>query len=125
MSHILRQFHFYLGIDRLFTHGVYRTGNDIFKFIAYTDLGVNSTRDLITDFTVGQDKIDLSLLDANSKVTGDQAFKFVTGAFTVSVQVSYDALSCVISINTNANVNADYQIELTGHPVLSASDFIL
>ena len=109
------------GLDAL-TGGA---GNDIFKFIAYTDLGVNSTRDLITDFTVGQDKIDLSLLDANSKVKGDQAFTYVTGAFTAPGQVSYDAQSGLISINTNANVNADYQIELTGHPVLSASDFIL
>ena len=40
-------------------------------------------RDIITDFTHGQDKIDLSAIDANTRVAGNQAFTWRgTGDFT-------------------------------------------
>ena len=36
--------------------------------------------DLITDFEIGVDKIDLSGIDANLSLAGDQAFTFTAGA---------------------------------------------
>ncbi|MEY4979155.1 MAG: hypothetical protein RLZZ352_1425 [Pseudomonadota bacterium] len=103
------------------------TGNDIFDFNALSDLGLGSTaRDVITDFTVGQDKMDLSTIDANTSLAGDQAFAFVT-SFTASTpgQVRYDG--GIVYLNTDADVDAEYEIALTGvvPASLSASDFIL
>ncbi len=53
-------------------------GNDMFVF-ANGDFGgtTTATADEIVDFTSGQDTIDLSQVDANSLLGGDQAFAFV------------------------------------------------
>ena len=109
------------GTDKL-TDGA---GNDLFKSAAYTDLGINATRDLITDFVVGKDKIDLSSLDAISKIAGNQAFQFVNGSFTHVGQVSYNQSNGIVLINTDADKAAEYQIELTGtHSVLHAMYYL-
>jgi Ca2+-binding RTX toxin-like protein len=109
------------GTDKL-TGGA---GNDLFKSAAYTDLGINATRDLITDFVVGKDKIDLSSLDAISKIAGNQAFQFVNDSFTRAGQVSYNQSNGIVSINTDADKAAEYQIELTGtHSVLHAMYYL-
>ena len=109
------------GTDKL-TDGA---GNDLFKSAAYTDLGINATRDLITDFVVGKDKIDLSSLDAISKIAGNQAFQFVNDSFTRAGQVSYNQSNGIVSINTDADKAAEYQIELTGtHSVLHAMYYL-
>ncbi len=66
-----------LGIDNL-TGGA---GNDIFKYSSLADL-VNAFSyqdETITDFTLG-DKIDLSAVDANTNVDGDQPFSFIGSA---------------------------------------------
>jgi serralysin len=54
-------------------------GADVFVI---KDLGLNGVvnTDRIMDFATGVDKLDLSGLDANSRESGDQAFKFVGNA---------------------------------------------
>ena len=51
-------------------------GADTFVFAA-ASASLKATSDVITDFTTGVDHIDLSLIDANTLLTGDQAFAFV------------------------------------------------
>jgi Ca2+-binding RTX toxin-like protein len=99
-------------------------GNDIFLFNSLNELGLGTTRDVIADFTIGADKIDLSGIDAIAGGS-DQAFTFVSTPFTMEGQVSYNA--GIISINTDADTAAEYEIQLIGTPpaTLSASDFIL
>lgn len=54
-------------------------GSDTFKFVDATDLGFGHT-DVIKDFSRAQvDKIDLSGIDANDTVKGNQAFRLVNG----------------------------------------------
>ncbi|MEY4980083.1 MAG: hypothetical protein RLZZ352_2353 [Pseudomonadota bacterium] len=101
-------------------------GNDIFDFNALSDLGLGSTaRDVITDFTVGQDKMDLSTIDANTVLAGDQAFAFVTSFTTTAGQVRYSG--GIVYLNTDADVDAEFEIALTGvvPTSLSATDFVL
>jgi serralysin len=57
----------------------------------------NLSLDIITDFVSGTDKIDLSGIDANSLVSGDQAFTFVGNA---------DPKAGEIGIKTFGNINA-------------------
>ncbi|WP_316675778.1 hypothetical protein [uncultured Tolumonas sp.] len=101
------------------------SGNDIFDFNSLTELGSDTTRDVITDFTCGLDKIDLSTIDANTTLAGDQAFSFVTSFTSTPGQVSYSG--GIIYLNTDNDTAAEYQIQLTGSvpPSLSTSDFIL
>jgi Ca2+-binding RTX toxin-like protein len=101
-------------------------GNDIFDFNSLRDLGLGAdNRDVITDFISGQDKIDLSTIDANRALAGDQAFDFITTAFTAAGQISYN--NGIISINMDADAASEFEIELTGTvpASLSAADFVL
>ena len=103
-------------------------GNDTFKFLNYNEMGLGtSARDTITDFTRGQDKIDLSYIDTNATLSGDQAFKFIatTTAFSVAGQIHYSG--GIISINTDTDAATEYEIQLTGviPPALAATDFVL
>jgi Ca2+-binding RTX toxin-like protein len=110
------------------------TGNDTFLFKAVSDMGTTAaSRDVITDFVKGQDKIDLSAIDANSGLTGDQAFSFLAGdnqAFTHKVgEVAWhiDAASnqTVIQGDMNGDGVHDFEIQLTGQIHLGSGDFIM
>jgi hypothetical protein len=47
--------------------------NDVFVFAAVSETGKTATsRDVITDFTQGEDVIDLSAIDANTLLVGDK-----------------------------------------------------
>jgi FG-GAP-like repeat/Peptidase M10 serralysin C terminal/Calx-beta domain/FG-GAP repeat len=92
-------------------------------------------RDTITDFAHGQDKIDLSAIDANSKLAGNQPFAFVgLGNFTHHagqlVERLYDRPGAagdrtVIYGDVNGDALADFQIQLVGLKHLVAGDFVL
>lgn len=105
-------------------------GADIFKFTALSDSGITSkTRDTITDFLSGTDKIDLSAIDANEKLAGDQAFTFIgSAAFSktnASGQLRFDSTSKILYGSTDADTSPEFSIQLNGVTNLSASDFIL
>jgi Ca2+-binding RTX toxin-like protein len=103
-------------------------GADFFRFAnnAFTD------GDSITDFTLGEDKIDLALIDAKANIAGNQTFTFIgTDAFTKVGQLRFEYDSgndqTVIQGNdSNANgTAADFEIRLTGNLTLTKIDFIL
>jgi Ca2+-binding RTX toxin-like protein len=100
-------------------------GNDVFRFTASGDLGRGAARDVITDFARGVDRIDLSAMDTNPAVAGDQAFALVTSSFSGAGQVRY--AGGLLLINTNADLAADFEIQLLGTvpASLSAADLVL
>jgi len=103
-------------------------GNDIFDFNGAGELGFGVAADQIDSFVRGQDKIDLSTIDANVGLTGNQAFSFVSSfsGSNATGQVKY--VGGVISISTDANSAAEYEIQLVGtlpSTALTAADFIL
>lgn len=106
-------------------------GADRFLFRTLADSKVDPTgRDVIRDFQVGVDKIDLSLLDANAGVAGNQAFAFLTtegAAFTAAGQLRFEHVdgNTLVQGNVNASLGADFSILLTGTLNLAASDFVL
>ena len=110
-------------------------GADIFRFEAKGDSPASSLRDVINDFTVGQDKIDLSMIDANSSIfaRGDQSFNLIgTGArFTAPEQIRYSYQMIggreytIVEGNTDTGSAADFSIALLGHHFLSANDFFM
>ena len=115
-----------LGRDTMFGGA----GRDVFDFNAITESGKTAaTRDLITDFRHLYDKIDLGTIDANVKLAGNQAFKFIaTAAFTHHAgELNYTkyATTTMVSGDINGDGVADFQIMLTGAKVLTAADFVL
>jgi hypothetical protein len=105
-------------------------GHDTFKFVAVTD-SAPGAYDTITDFQHGVDTIDLSAIDANTSVAGDQAFGFSAGQ-TAAVQFHkvtwhQDTLlnETIIQADNNGIGGAEIEIHLAGLKTLTASDFIL
>lgn len=133
------------GADRL-TGG---SGNDTFVFKSVTDSAngwsgyINNVaygpasgegyRDVITDFGNGDDRISLSAIDANTKVSGDQAFSWKgLGSFTRKpgelIYKKFDASGTandktIVYGDNNGDGRADFQIEISGLKTLDSGDF--
>jgi hypothetical protein len=111
------------------------TGNDTYYFLTLADSGKTAaTRDLIVDFEVGADKIHLNLMDANTKMSGDQNFTWIAtdggfGAFTKTAGELHLRMgngNTIIEGDVNGDGKADFQIELAGHRFdITGADFIL
>lgn len=103
------------------------TGSDVFVYKNINESLATVARDKIIDFVLGEDLIDLSLIDADSSLAGDQAFNYVgTTAFTgVAGQLRYASASGLVMGDVNGDGTADFHIELLGKPSISAADFVL
>jgi serralysin len=107
-------------------------GNDVFVMDAATHSGPYvGSRDVITDFARGQDRIDLSGIDAQPATTGNGAFSFV-GTFsstnaTGQLRFAYDSASGSGTLygSTDADTTAEFSISLVGVSSLAASDIVL
>ena len=103
-------------------------GPDQFVFAAAGETAVGVNRDLISDFA-NEDTIVLTAIDANAALAGDQAFAFIgSAAFgNVAGQLrSYvDGGTTIVAGDTNGDGMADFEIGLSGAPVLVAGNFML
>ncbi|WP_201861451.1 cadherin domain-containing protein [Microvirga soli] len=105
------------------------SGKDVFAF-ANKDTGTSKkTADYITDFSgKGGDKIDLKLIDADTKKKGDQAFSFIgTKEFTKAGQVRYEKAGkdTYIYLNTDSDKTAEGVIKLKGAMDMQKGWFVL
>lgn len=105
------------------------TGADTFQFFFLKDVGVGASgRDSISDLERGVDKIDVSVLDANAALSGNQAFSFIgTSGFSDEGQVRAFAANFgqVIQFNTTGDSVAEFEIFVETPLSILASDFSL
>jgi Ca2+-binding RTX toxin-like protein len=100
------------------------TGADIFRFNTVTDSNA-SKMDRILDFMRGIDKIDVSGIDANNGLAGDQAFQFIgSNDFSHSAGELRFA-SWKLSGDVDGDGNADFVVRLVGVESLSSADIVL
>jgi Ca2+-binding RTX toxin-like protein len=92
-------------------------GNDVFNF-QYANESSSNKKDTITDFKSGIDKI--SLLFSLSSIATLDAVVIVKSFTGVAGQVTFS--SSLLSIDTDGNKSADFQVSLTGVKTLLASD---
>ena len=103
------------------------TGSDIFAFLEASDSGATGPqRDIIRDFESGVDMIDLSAIDADTGVGGDQAFTFITGGFTAAGQIRVidQGGRWLVQGEVDGDGNADFAILVFGEAPVE-SDFVL
>ena len=104
-------------------------GNDSYTYSAVEQSSA-AERDLIADFVKGSDRINLSVIDANTEVSaaGNQAFAFTagqgTGEFTAAGQLRYfyDAQTnlTVVQGNTDADTTTvELEVALVGNHALT------
>jgi len=105
-------------------------GADTFTFSAIAHSVVGANADRITDFSHAQaDRVDLSAIDANAAVSGDQAFTFIgTALYSHNAgELRYSVAGGVTTIagDINGDGTSDFHIQLTGSIGLVAADFVL
>ncbi len=111
-------------------------GRDRFDFNFLSDSGkTNATRDRITDFKHGTDRLDLISLDANDAADGNNVFIWTAAsAFTgragelhaVRINVAGTANDkTIVEGDVNGDARADFQVELKGLVNLTKLDFVL
>lgn len=116
-----------LGADGL-TGG---SGADVFHYDTVKDSGITkATRDTIMDFESGVDRIDLSLLDANSVLAGPQQFNWLgTNAnFTQhagDLRAYWTTTGQMLEADFTGDGKADFSVHLAGFSgTLGINDFI-
>ncbi|MEM7507527.1 MAG: choice-of-anchor Q domain-containing protein [Pseudomonadota bacterium] len=116
------------GQDRL----IGAEGDDTYLYFRLTDSEIGFIRrDIIEDFEQGSDRIDLSRLDADEGLAGDQRFDFVlrTAFSGTAGELRYFKATnlgvTVVQVDTDGDAVQDMQIELSGFIDLEAQDFLL
>ncbi|WP_051439744.1 calcium-binding protein [Methylobacterium sp. 10] len=115
------------GRDLLYGRG----GADTFVFKDVTDSDVAiGGRDIIKDFDFAAgDRIDLSAIDANFGLAGDQGFQFVgTQAFSGEageLRVKFAGGNALIQGDTNGDGASDFDFIVQGHQAIDSGSFIL
>ena len=100
-------------------------GVDTFYFTATTDSSATTGRDTITDFVSKTDKIDLKSIDANTKLSGDQAFSYIGSAAFTKVAGQLHFVNGVLEGDINGDRVADFQIIVQNVSAFATGDFIL
>ncbi len=106
------------------------SGRDAFQFRDGDFGATRALADVITDFSqADREKIQLNLVDANTALTGDQAFAWIgTGAFTGAagqLRYAHQAGNTYVEGDTDGDGTLDFAIMLTGAVTLTAADFTL
>lgn len=100
-------------------------GHDAFRFDRISDSTV-AARDTIKDFKRGEDKIDLSKIDADQDGTGgNQAFKFIGGRAFSGHDGELRFSGGSVYGDVNGDTVADFAIKVAGLKTLAAADFVL
>lgn len=104
-------------------------GADIFVFKTPGGTATGAPDTLVDFSALEGDRIDLREMDANTTLAGDQAFTLGGSAFSglagELIQTLDDSGRPVLRGDINGDAVADFEIRLSGGPVLTASDFLL
>ena len=104
-------------------------GCDAFVFTAATDSTCGVSRDVITDFTIGADILDLTGIDADGNAgNGDTAFTFlgIDAAFAgVAGELRFLRLGSLLQADIDGDGSADFEIGLGRLATFSADGLLL
>lgn len=115
------------GVDQLYGGA----GLDRFVFRSVNDSLPGNNWDTIHDFVHGADIIDVSFIDANTSIVGNQAFTFrgnvasFTGAGQIRTQYLSGTDEKAVYFNTDGDQAAEMVLYVSGNIALTAADFIL
>ena len=118
-----------LGAD-IMTGGDDAGRRDRFIYFNAAESGVGAgNRDVITDFVSGEDRIELSRIDADLTQGFKQSFDFIAGnSFSGTAgELRYftTGSTTIIQADRDGDGAADFEIELTGNISLEAGDFLI
>ena len=114
------------GANRDFLTG--DSGADVFVLNGAAETGITSTsRDVVIDFVSKVDRFDLSGVNADSTLGGNQTFTYLgSGAFTnLAGQLRYSTANGLLQGDVDGDGLADFVVEFQNFTALLASDMIL
>ncbi len=100
-------------------------GADVFVFRTVAEAGSGVGHDVILDFKTSLDRIDLSGIDANAIVAGNQGFDFIGSAQFSSVAGQLRFGNGLVTGDVDGDGSADFAIEIGPQSGLTQSDFLL
>lgn len=106
-------------------------GADKFRFNAVLDSTTITGVDKVMDFQQGQDKIDLSAIDANVWVAGNQAFNFIgqqpfqPGFLPGQLIQKFVNGNTVLQADYDGNATVDFELVVVGLVTFTTADFVL
>ncbi len=105
-------------------------GSDTFIYLRASDSPARLPKaDTLQNFQKGFDKLDLSAIDAQKGVSGDQAFTFIgDAAFTATagqLRSFIDGARTIVTGDVDGDGVGDFAIKVVGAPILDSIDFIL
>lgn len=99
---------------------------DVFVFRSAGDSAAGISRDLVRDFVLGVDVIDLAGIDARPNLAGDQAFAFSgSQAAAWSVWAVTTSSGILLSADATGDRVADFQVLISSSGTLSSNSLIL
>lgn len=100
-------------------------GADVFVFATLGEVGKGAGLDTIADFAVNRDQIDLSGIDADLAMTGNQSFDFIGSAAFTGVAGQLHYANGRIAGDVDGDGLADFRIEVGTETGLTVGDFVL
>jgi len=107
-------------------------GSDQFRYLFAGDSGLGGASDIITDFTIGSDRLNFALFDTNAGLAGIQGFTFVgnaafSGGGAAQIRYTSSGADLRVQADIDGDGNADMEITLMflNGQTLTAADFIL
>jgi hypothetical protein len=103
-------------------------GDDIFESALLADSADDTTREVVPGFADEIDRIDLSAIDANAALEGDQAFTFRGAgpeAAANSITFFHEGGDTIVQVDVDGDATADFSVQLKGLHALTATDFVL
>jgi Ca2+-binding RTX toxin-like protein len=105
------------------------SGSDTFVFALGSTSTISAKADIISDFSVSADTIDLSGIDANGSVNGDQSFSFIgSSAFSGEageLRAVVKGGNTLVFADTDGDGKSNFALYLTGSLALQADNFAL
>ena len=102
------------------------SGEDTFDFNYISDSAVGSSRDVIADFRRSEfDVVDLSTIDADFTVSGNQAFDFIGSRAFSGTAGELRFSSGIILGDVDGDGASDFQIRMSGVTSMRTDDFFL
>lgn len=110
------------GIDTM-TGGA---GADVFRYDSTTDSGTGvGNRDIVTDFEVGIDRIQLWRMVSGLTFVPDLTTNGFSGGGSKEVGFTHESDTTIVQVDSDGDGSANVEIELTGVLILAAGDFVL